>query len=702
MGRNRKTQFGSTNNDIKKQFLSTSLSISSSTSSLQSPSISKSSLIENHVYTQKVITPNTKSLDVDKNSDRRYNSIIETLNHLNYLLSLLIRNIKVISTWNPKDMYQRKFLSETNDGYTDPEYLRLEKLRIKEERQKQALAEAGMNEKAPLIFKKLGEETDRKYGGAAKMFKIVGNKETNDIITLNEMSDYFKKANLDETIPETDQKYIFESLDEKGHGRIPVFKLLERVDIKDPQQTKDMKIVRNFLADEILKLQGLSNSASSNTILHHKSKEVDELMRRSMSQKTFDLEIDPISFNNLIEEKVNDPTLNAEERKIARYLRITNLQMNLVPFYDTRADVITNLKEKAEKTQEELKGECEKLKKLQIIKKQLNDVSPNDASKVLEGLSVTQSLNEKQFSDGRVSTSPSKPRLMTTPINKRYLSKEGVTAPRNLAGSINDVNYFADADKIEMYSNNYRPQTTPIKSNASSPTRSQIYDYNSSTIDDFSPNKNDASFRPKLKDSSVVLIEGLKYTEPEKRPAKRELNDYNVHINNEHDWSNMDQTSGSFASVDETFKTTNSRYFTPVIYEATKNPRREVIPDSTKNLAAQEAKRTVKYNRAQLSIAITENRLALQEQDKVVRRLQGDILSNTKKYHYETLVLSDDLRLFKKTPLEMVSKKPHYSRYSRMWTGNLGPVNQPEQRDFLSTYNASFNDDMKTISLDPV
>ena len=80
-----------------------------------------------------------------------------------------------------------KFLSETNDGYTDPEYLRLEKLRIKEERQKQALAEAGMNEKAPLIFKKLGEEADRKDGGAAKMFKIVGNKETNDIITLKEM-----------------------------------------------------------------------------------------------------------------------------------------------------------------------------------------------------------------------------------------------------------------------------------------------------------------------------------------------------------------------------------------------------------------------------------------------------------------------------------------------------------------------------------
>ena len=164
----------------------------------------------------------------------------------------------------------------------------------------------------------------------------------------------------------------------------------------------------------------------------------------------------------------------------------------------------------------------------------------------------------------------------------------------------------------------------------------------------------------------------------------------------------MDQTSGSFAPVDETFKTTNSRYFTPVIYEATKYPRREVISDSSKCLAEQEAKRTVKYNRAQLSIAVTENRLALKEQDNIVRKLKGDLQRNTKKYHYDTLVLSDDLRLFKKTPLEMVSKKPHFSRYSRMWTGNQPVNNQPEQRDFLSTYNASFNDDMKTIALDPV
>ena len=94
--------------------------------------------------------------------------------------------------------------------------------------------------------------------------------------------------------------------------------------------------IRNFLADEITKsnTRNLLNSASDNDILKRKSHEVDELMRRSMSQRTFDLEIDPISFNNLIEEKVNDPTLNSEQRKIARYLRITNLQMNLVPFYD--------------------------------------------------------------------------------------------------------------------------------------------------------------------------------------------------------------------------------------------------------------------------------------------------------------------------------------------------------------------------------
>ena len=601
-------------------------------------------------------------------------------------------------------MYQRQFASESNASYIDPEEIRQHNIRIRAEKNIQALAEAGMKERGPLIYQKLGEEATRKYGGAAKMFKVIGNKETSDIITITEMSDYFKKAHLDEIIPETDQKYIFDSLDDKGHGRIPVFKLIQRVDIRDPQYTKDMKQIRNFLADEITKsnTRNLLNSASDNDVLKRKSHEVDELMRRSMSQRTFDLEIDPISFNNLIEEKVNDSTLNSEQRKVARHLRITNLQMNLVPFYDGRAEVIQNLKDKSENIQANLKEECEKLKKLQIIRKQLNDVNHNDVNGLLDGLSVTQSLSEKQFFDGRVSTSPAKSRLMTTPINKRYHAKEGLkSAPRNLAGSINDTNYFSDADMIEIYSNANRPQTTPIKSNVSSPTRSQIYDHNSSIIDDFSPNKNDPSFRPKLKDSSVVLIEGLKYSEPEKRPAKKELNDFNVHRHHEHDWSNMDQTSGSFAPTDETFKTTNSRYFTPVIYEATKYPRREVIPDSTKYLAEQEAKRTFKYNRAQLSTAVTENRLALEEQDKITRALKRDLHRNTSKYHYNTLVLSDDLRLFKKTPLEMVSKKPHFSRYSKMWSGDT-EKDRPEQRDFLSTYQASYNESMQTIALDPV
>jgi hypothetical protein len=70
--RARKTQFGSTNNDIKKQLVSTSISLplSSSTSSLNN-SISKSSLIDNNVYTQKLLTPNLKALDVERNPDKR-------------------------------------------------------------------------------------------------------------------------------------------------------------------------------------------------------------------------------------------------------------------------------------------------------------------------------------------------------------------------------------------------------------------------------------------------------------------------------------------------------------------------------------------------------------------------------------------------------------------------------------------------------
>jgi hypothetical protein len=78
---------------------------------------------------------------------------------------------------------------------------------------------------------------------------------------------------------------------------------------------------------------------------------------------------------------------------------------------------------------------------LTLIKKQLDSVNFNNSSQLVDDLSVSQSMNDKQYFDGRVSTSPSI-RVMTTPINKRYLSNDGIkSAPRNLAGNINDVNY---------------------------------------------------------------------------------------------------------------------------------------------------------------------------------------------------------------------------------------------------------------------
>jgi hypothetical protein len=97
-------------------------------------------------------------------------------------------------------------------------------------------------------------------------------------------------------------------------------------------------------------------------------------------------------------------------------------------------------------------------------------------------------------------------------------------------------------------------------------------------------------------------------------------------------------------------------------------------------------------------IHFVSDEMMLSEQTKITNALKRDLNRNVTKFHYNTLVLSDDLRLYKKTPLEMSSKKPHFSRFDRMWSGTKDPVIE-ENRDFLSTYNASFNEDMKTIPI---
>jgi len=177
------------------------------------------------------------------------------------------------------------------------------------------------------------------------------------------------------------------------------------------------------------------------------------------------------------------------------------------------------------------------------------------------------------------------------------------------------------------------------------------------------------------------------------------------------DWSRVgvggdrapDDVGYGRGELDDRFLTTNSKFYPPLIYGASKPVTRDLVSESEINFKKKEFQRSERYARMKANMDVTKNRLEYEEVEKKVRALRRDHSRIEDRIRYQTAMFLNDLKCYKKNPLVRMARKQNIHLSDRMWNGT-GSINgrlgkdAVETRDFASTYSASYDSQVLTMS----
>ena len=161
------------------------------------------------------------------------------------------------------------------------------------------------------------------------------------------------------------------------------------------------------------------------------------------------------------------------------------------------------------------------------------------------------------------------------------------------------------------------------------------------------------------------------------------------------DWSRVGvggagESGYANGSEDDHFQTTNSVLYPPLIYRPSQPVTRNLVSEAEINFRKKEFQRAERYARMKANTDVTKTRLEYEIVEKEVHQLRRNHGRIENRIRYQTAMLLNDLKGFKSQPLVRMAKKQNIHLSDRMWNGNA-EHNVPENRDFLSTYNASYD-----------
>jgi hypothetical protein len=170
------------------------------------------------------------------------------------------------------------------------------------------------------------------------------------------------------------------------------------------------------------------------------------------------------------------------------------------------------------------------------------------------------------------------------------------------------------------------------------------------------------------------------------------------------DWSRVGVGGGRASSDvgygrsdDDPFLTTNAHYYPPLHYSASQPVSRDLVSESEVNFRKREFQRNERYARMKANMDVTKTRLEYEVVIKEVQALRRNHGRLEDRIRYQTAMFLNDLKCYKSQPLVRMSKKQNIHLADRMWNGNQ-EHHIPENRDFLSTYNASYDSENLRLS----
>lgn len=562
------------------------------------------------------------------------------------------RDIDVTSNWSATKFYQRPFQSVYESSFRNPKTIKSEYDLFDDHELAAFNKEKAEEEQAHFreALRNLNKKIYNGFGSIDNMNRAL-KKRNGEGMLLYEFKEFLGLRNCD--IKEEELNLIFKILDQNGEGILKTDAIIRNLALQEVEDTRkhhEHDEMRAFLQEQLAQRQIKKTQSDSefNSQRSSVSKGSDHLkdVQKAIKQNTFGLDVAADEFNELIEDSFSKKHTQQSHSRFARFLRLTNVRLDRVPFYDMRNDELTRLKERASNLQILSSDVNNRLKELAEVRKEKEDI-------------VTI-----------------KPIRKTNPLHE-------------LASPVHKDEYYDDNSTIE--SEYYDDDNVLL-----SPTTTSLKSPKNANVKDFFPKVLDPLSRPKMKDAGSVLImsnndqlTGSGSPSPPRTIGKR------IVPQNFADYSRYGLTMDDDASVgsqssQDRYTSTYKSYYPPVRYESSQPPARELLSDADKIFFEKDKVRAERYNRKKANIDVTLSRLEYEALQRESRNICRNANRNEDRIRYQTSVFLNDMKIYRKQPLETMAKKPNLPLSDQMWGGSF-PHNQHEDRVFQSTYNAGFN-----------
>ena len=549
------------------------------------------------------------------------------------------RVIDETSAWTPGDIYVRDFSTQQDDDFMDPrKHLHIMDHMEEAEAAQRVKWEQEKAGEQKAALEKLAGLAQLKYGNMGNMLRAF-KKNTSDTITLPEFGEHLRRRNMDSLLPLEDQELIWEQLKATARGSVGVGQLSKAVDetidttnVYDAD-VRDIKAMRNFLKEEVTKKREADSQFPSQE--PHGLADKDEEMKRAIGQKTFDLDIGAEEMDSVLEGLFSKKHTKDAHEKYARFLRLTNVNLHAIPFYDLRSDELSRLKRNAQRLGNELQGP--------EVTTQLQTLKAITKNRILDDLEQSRITRAEAEAKEEAKYSP-------------FLS--GAMSPIKRAGSRSLGGSASSGAMPTSYSN-----PTSSRGVDSGSRLAQVH-----TLDTHY-GEHPLVYDPNASTHSAHSHSSSSLLEPESAAGAL--------------FGDMDPSM---------YNSTYSEYYPPLNYQPNKPITRDCVSDADAKFVQRNYRRQLRQKRTEANTKLTSDRLNLERLGALRKQLKGEHSRTEDMIRYQTTVFLHDLKCYKKQPLQTMSLKPNLTKSDAMWGGSqkFDSANGQESRDFKTTFTNSF------------
>lgn len=626
---------------------------------------------------------------------------------------------KIKATWKKQDSLRTEHVSEHSTFYDPTPYVKT-LMPKKTESEKISDLRANMGKEA---LKRLETMASKKYGNLGNMLKMF-NKKSEDKMTLEEFSRQLVKRNLDIYCSREDQRVIFELMDKDNSGSIPVhdllsysnthdmndktFKLLEiRANIAATlaQRRNAAKLVESAKQQDLSLRRDLRNLDPDSTGYLTK-----DVFKEALGPKYLDLKLSDDEINLMfteLEEKRGDKVYISYDG-FTKYLGTVNIDPNMIPFFDAKANLLTGLKMRKSNLENQATdtnrlNHIEHLRsKLENYDRQLTEEETMLASRTSPVLkhrfnaSTDSWLSYKGYAPGEGEFGGLGAPQPSGTLSRTYPSPGGLlpslvrTAPElqrayNPKDPENKVGHKSNGNssqQLQSSSNQYKSLDMSSMSDSMAVYTHMLELPSGPSLEDFIPHSTTAA-RTRMKDSTMVVAPPVLDITLDKQIIEGRR-----HYDKECDWSRI----GVGGSGQRTYGEVTALECDPSIRYITTNSiyqSYDRISDAELSSITKAEQRRKRLERTNRSIEINNIRDEYQNLLAEQRRIRRAENSAKQALRYESALYLEDMKKFEKMPLEHMQVKMNKAQYDRMW-GSQSKYDGPENRVFETTASSSF------------